>query len=443
MRNGSTIAAIIPALNEEHSIGKVVAAIPDWVDETIVGDNGSSDSTIAVAEAAGARVVQQTRRGYGSACLAAMAVMNNPDIVVYLDGDLADHPEQMDRLVDPIIDHKADIVIGSRVLGNREPGALTIQARFGNWLSCLLIRWFWGVRFTDLGPFRAIRNSTLAAIEMSDPDYGWTVEMQVKAAIAGVPAIEVPVDYRKRIGVSKVSGTIRGVIGAGTTILATIFLSALRQRMKRSKATAQKHRLIVMTRFPETGTVKTRLIETLGEEGATDLHRRMAERTVKTARGFSKRSGVGIEISFEGGGVEKMEQWLGRLPMSRQSSGDIGVRMNSAFVEAREAGSQRIVLIGADCPGISSALLGTAFDSLEKSDLVLGPAKDGGYYLIGLSHPHPELFQNIDWGSETVLEQTLSRARTAGISATQLPMLEDIDRPEDLGAWERISGEKL
>lgn len=227
MRNETIVAVIIPALNEERSIGKVISEIPGWVDDIIVVDNGSTDRTAAIASAHGARVVTELRRGYGSACLAGIAALKNPGVVVFMDGDFSDCPREMARLVDPIMKGESDLVIGSRVLGAREPGALPPQARFGNWLACTLIRWFWKIRYTDLGPFRAVRYATLKHLNMSDCDYGWAVEMQIKAARERMRVREVPVPYRRRIGTSKVSGTFRGVIGAGTKILVTIFLSAI------------------------------------------------------------------------------------------------------------------------------------------------------------------------------------------------------------------------
>jgi glycosyltransferase involved in cell wall biosynthesis len=227
MRRNTKISVIIPALNEESAIAKVLSAVPGWVDEVIVVDNGSTDRTVEIARRGGARVMLEARRGYGSACLTGLASLQDTDIVVFLDGDFSDYPNEMDRLVDPIISDQADMVIGSRVLGNRERGALTPQARFGNWLSCLLMRLLWKTTYTDLGPFRAIAYPALKTLDMRDPNYGWTVEMQIKAARKGLRFIEVPVSYRKRIGKSKVSGTVKGVILAGTKILFTIFVAAL------------------------------------------------------------------------------------------------------------------------------------------------------------------------------------------------------------------------
>lgn len=226
MRENSKVAVIIPALNEAAAIGGVVAAIPAWVDDIVVVDNGSTDATAAMARDKGARVVREPRRGYGAACLAGLAALTDPEIIVFMDGDASDVPSEMALLVDPIIQGQADLVIGSRVLGAREPGALTPQARFGNWLACRLMYLFWGKKYTDLGPFRAIRRRALAALDMQDRNYGWTVEMQVKAVRYGLRVMEVPVSYRRRIGASKISGTLRGAVGAGTKILSIIFREA-------------------------------------------------------------------------------------------------------------------------------------------------------------------------------------------------------------------------
>ena len=231
MRLGKTVSVIIPVLDEEAAIGKVIIAIPDWVDEIIVADNGSRDRTRQHAEEAGAKVIVEPARGYGAACLAGMAALSASDIVVFIDGDFSDDPTEMALLVDPIATGVADFVVGSRVRGNAAPGALTPQQRFGNGLACWLMRHLFGVTFSDLGPFRAIRASSLRDIGMRDRAYGWTVEMQIKAAQAGLRSQEVPVSYRARIGKSKISGTVRGVVMAGTTILTVIARSAIEDRM--------------------------------------------------------------------------------------------------------------------------------------------------------------------------------------------------------------------
>jgi glycosyltransferase involved in cell wall biosynthesis len=224
------VGVVIPALNEERSLPLVLAALPhSLIEEIVVVDNGSSDRTAAVAVEGGARVVHEPRRGYGSACLAGIAALSDVDVVAFVDADYSDHPEELALLLEPILTDRADLVIGSRMVGEREPGALLPQALFGNWLATRLIRLFWGVTFTDLGPFRAIRATSLTALQMQDRDYGWTVEMQVKAAQAHLRCVEVPVRYRKRVGRSKITGTVMGTIRASHKILATIFRSAWRR----------------------------------------------------------------------------------------------------------------------------------------------------------------------------------------------------------------------
>ena len=213
---------IIPALNEQDSIGPVIASIPPWVARVIVVDNGSTDATAQRARQAGAVVITEPRRGYGQACLAGCAAAADADIVVFLDGDLSDYPERMEQLVRPILEDRADFVLGSRTGGSCQRGALLPQQRFGGWLACLLIRWLWRYRYTDLGPFRAIRRTSLTRLNMDDQNFGWTVQMQIRAVLANLRIMEIPLDYRRRIGRSKISGTLRGVFAAGTKILYTI-----------------------------------------------------------------------------------------------------------------------------------------------------------------------------------------------------------------------------
>ena len=227
---------IIPALNEELSIARVLRAIPRWVDKIIVADNGSHDRTAEIAQNNGAHVVLAPKRGYGSACLAGIATLDrNVDVVVFLDGDYSDYPEEMDLLVVPIVQDEADVVLGARVSALRKPGALTPQQYFGNLLACWLISLFWNVSFKDLGPFRAIRFSSLQSLNMSDQNYGWTVEMQIKAIQKSLRIKEIPVKYRARIGQSKVSGTVRGVLGAGTKIIYTIFKLFVKEKLERRR----------------------------------------------------------------------------------------------------------------------------------------------------------------------------------------------------------------
>lgn len=222
------IIVIIPAYNEEAAIGEVIAEIPkEWVREIVVADNRSTDQTAARAREAGATVVHEPLPAYGRACLRGMTYIKSlpvpPDIVVFVDGDHSDYPEQLPELVKPILEEGYDMVIGSRALGKRERGSMTPQQVFGNWLATLLMRLLYGVSYTDLGPFRAIKWDKLLALDMQDTTYGWTVEMQLKAAKQRMKTTEVPVHYRKRIGFSKISGTVKGVVLAGYKIITTIF----------------------------------------------------------------------------------------------------------------------------------------------------------------------------------------------------------------------------
>ncbi len=228
------ISVIIPVLNEEEALPHVLNDLP-WcmVHDVIVVDNGSTDATAQVASQAGARVIRESQRGYGVACLAGINAMQESDIVVFLDGDYSDHSNELPQVVKPILDERVDMVIGSRVLGIRERGALAPQARWGNWLATTLIRLIYGFRYTDLGPFRAIRASSLLALGMEDQGFGWTVEMQVRAIMARLRIEEVPVSYRRRRGKSKISGTLRGCVLAGTAIIGTIVRHGFRQSWRK------------------------------------------------------------------------------------------------------------------------------------------------------------------------------------------------------------------
>lgn len=229
----SNIKVIIPAHNEAKSIGKVIADIPSLVSEVIVVNNGSSDNTAEVAKAAGATVLEENSLGYGRACLKGLEYVsgldNLPDIVVFLDGDYSDYPRHLVSLVEPIQFENMDLVIGARTKKLREKGSMTFPQIFGNWLATRLMRLFFDSRFTDLGPFRAIKYKTLLELEMEDKTYGWTVEMQLKALRKNLRYTEIAVPYRNRIGVSKVSGTIKGAIFAGIKILSWIFKYSLKK----------------------------------------------------------------------------------------------------------------------------------------------------------------------------------------------------------------------
>lgn len=221
------IKVIIPAFNEANSIAHVINELPNTVSEVIVVNNNSTDDTVKNAEAAGATVLTETRKGYGYACLKGLDYVANlskqPDIIVFIDGDYSDYPEELDKIVAPILEKNIDFVVGARTKALREEGSMTPQQVFGNWLATFLMHLFFGAKFTDLGPFRAIKYEKLKELNMEDKTYGWTVEMQLKILKKKMTYTEVPVRYKRRIGISKVSGTVKGSIFAGIKILGWIF----------------------------------------------------------------------------------------------------------------------------------------------------------------------------------------------------------------------------
>jgi glycosyltransferase involved in cell wall biosynthesis len=225
------VSVVIPTRNEAQAIGRVLADLPaDQITEVIVVDNNSTDGTTEIAARMGARVVSEPRRGYGQACLTGLACASAPDVVVFLDGDYSDRPAELPLLLDPITEGRADITIGSRLAAPRKPGALPWHARFGNWLAASLITNLYGLRITDLGPFRAARADVLRAVDLEETTYGWAVELILKGTTQGFRIVEVPVSYHPRIGKSKISGTFRGTIGATWFILSRIARYYFRRR---------------------------------------------------------------------------------------------------------------------------------------------------------------------------------------------------------------------
>ena len=439
MRDGRTIAVIIPALDDEPAIGRVLDAIPLWVDDIVIADNGPSDRIAEVAARRGARVVHEPRRGYGLACLAALAALDQPDLVVFLEGDNSALPEEMALLVDPLLDGDVDLVVGSRMLGGPRPGALTRSQRFENWLACWLLRLLWNVRYTDLGPFRAIRFDRLLQLGMRDQDRGWRAEMQVRAAQLKLRVREVPVSCRPRVGGKpKRAGAVGGILSVGTSTLRAVCKAAATPPRQRRLPGLRK-RLVVFTRYPEPGRVKPRLIPELGEDGAAGLHQALTAHTLRWAAALLS-SEVEVEIRFEGRSEAAMRACYGtRWRYVAQGRGDYGQRMARAFTQAFERGAEAVVAVGTDCPELDHGAVMAAFNALKSYQLVLGPSSDGGYYLIGLRQPVPSLFEEVAWGTHSVLSQTLSRATDAGLSCKTLKQLRNVDGADDLPVWNAIA----
>jgi hypothetical protein len=427
VRDGRIVKVVIPALNEQASLPAVLGDIPTWVDETVVVDNASTDATAPTARRHGARVVAEPRRGYGRACRAGLDALGPVDVIVFLDADGSDDPSRMAWLVDPILAGRAEMVLGSRV-SLAQPGSVTAAQRWGNRLACGLMRLIWRTRYTDLGPFRAIDRAALARLQMRDPTYGWTIEMQIKAARAQLRVEEVAVPYRPRVGTSKISGTLRGVVGASWKILSTIALQAC---CPSTLVGSGDRQLIVFTRYPLPGLAKTRMIPQLGAVGSADLQRSLTERTLA---GVCPAPGDGYElcVHYAGGTGRAVRRWLGGgLPVAPQRGGDLGRRMYRSLSGALARGARRAVLIGTDCPAVTREHIRSAFERLAGADVVLGPSTDGGYWLVGMRRP-VDIFRNVEWSTPRALEQTEANARRAHLTIARLPVLSDLDTPDDL-----------
>ncbi len=419
------VAVILPARNESLALGQVLAGLPrSLIRQVIVVDNGSTDHTAGIARAAGATVVGEPVAGYGRACLRGLAALAPEiDTVVFMDADRSDYPEELARLIAPIVEGRADLVIGSRV-ARAEPGSLTIPQRFGNALACWLIRRLFGFRYTDLGPFRAIRRAALERLNMKDQAFGWTVEMQAKAVRQGLRIVEIPVGYRRRLGRSKISGTVKGTVLAGAAILSTI------ARLSWPRRAPGRRHLLIFVKHPTPGQVKTRLARELGEESAAEIYRACVELTLERLRVFRCEAAVYVDPPES---VGRITSWLGTgWTLHPQQGGSLGERLAAAMRESFEAGAKRVVVIGTDSPWLQPAQIAAAFNALADHDLVLGPTEDGGYYLIGLSRPAPALFDGVAWSSPEVFGQTQQNARALGLRTASLPAGYDLDHLDDV-----------
>lgn len=454
-RPSLVVGIIIPARNEALALGQVLAELPrTLIHQVIVVDNGSTDGTARIAKEIGALVVREPVPGYGRACLAGIAALEEDiDTLVFLDADHSDYPEQIPQLLAPIARGEADLVIGSRI-AHAQARSLTLQQRFGNRLACFLIDRLFGFRYTDLGPFRAIRRDALARLHMQDQAFGWTVEMQTKAILHGLRIVEVPVRYRPRIGRSKISGTVRGTIMAGVAIIFTILKIRVRELAGRSRlkavgsrqgqqpptsslqprasssSSSDSNHLLIFLKYPTPGTVKTRLAGEMDEEAAAAIYRASTELTLERLGRLRAQTVVYGDPSDA---LARIRSWLGADWLVRAQHGDdLGARLTHATGEAFREGAARVVVIGTDSPWIGPEQIATAFSALERSDLVIGPTDDGGYYLLGLSKPVPALFEGVAWSSPQVYAQTMAKAQALGLSVHVLPRGYDLDYAADV-----------
>jgi len=443
-----SVSVVIPALDEAQSIGAVLDAIPrDIVGEIIVVDGGSRDATREVARERGARVLSELLRGYGRAC-ARGASEAHCEIVVFLDADGANDPQDIQALVTPIAEGSADLVLGSRLGPGRaaaaRSAAMPAHQRLGNRLAALLIRVRHGVPVTDLSPFRAIRRSTLRALPIEDLTFGWPTEMIVNAARAGWRIIEVPVSCRPRSGGrSKVSGTLRGATLAAVHILGAILGSTRTAGPKavrgpeRGAATRGTAAVVIMAKQPVPGRTKTRLCPPLTPAEAAELAEALLRDTIGLVSGLR-----GIEMAVAVSPLSAVDPMRQFLPSGARilavEGASIGECLSGATSRLFSEGPARVIALNADSPSLPAAYLERAADLLASNDAVLGPAEDGGYYLIGLRQPQPGLFEGIAWSTAHVAAQTLARASELGLTVALLPVWYDVDTPADL---ERLRAE--
>ncbi|HEY7357263.1 MAG TPA: DUF2064 domain-containing protein, partial [Ktedonobacterales bacterium] len=382
------------------------------------------------------------------------------DVIILMDGDGSDVPDDIVRVWQPVQSGAADLAMGSRVRGQCEPGALTPQQRVGNAVGTSLLRWLYGVRVSDIGPLRAIRRETLLRLEMSEMTYGWSAEMLAKAGRLGLRVYEVPVDYRRRAGgTSKVAGTVSGSIKASYRILRTI------TRYRRWQPDPPKQALFIVARLPIAGQTKTRLGAAIGADAAAALYRAFLRDLGERFTQAAARAGYDLYWFYAApDGVEE-EAFAAQVPaggmLLRQEGEDFAARLWHGFQTLAGRGYERVVVIGSDSPHLPAAWVAQAFESLATHDVVIGPAEDGGYYLLGqrvqvaptaagacgnrvpalspaARAPAPvDLFSGITMSTATVCAETLARVRAAGLSVAQTPATFDIDEADDLDRLRR------
>lgn len=429
---------IIPALNEGVVIGAVVRRLRECaalqaagLTDILVIDNGSTDDTATQALLAGARVVSEPQRGYGRACLAGVMAATDAEIIVQLDGDGSDVPEDIVKIWSFVQSGEADLAMGSRTRGQAERGALTAQQRVGNAVGAGLLRALYGVHVSDIGPLRAIRRTDLLRMEMREMTYGWSTEMLAKAGRMGLRIVEAPVDYRRRAGgESKVAGTLSGTLRASARILGTL------ARYVTWQPTSSKSALFIVARLPIAGQTKTRLGRVIGHEQAAALYRAFLADLGTRFIPASKRDGYDLWWYFAAPDEASEAEFAAQVPPGgrylRQGAGDFGARLWQGFAALSAQGYERIMVMGSDSPQVPSVLVAQGFAELARHDVVLGAATDGGYYLLGQRGVPTDLFTQIPMSMPTVAAQTGEAAQAHGLRLMELPATFDIDEPEDL-----------
>ncbi|HEU5440612.1 MAG TPA: TIGR04282 family arsenosugar biosynthesis glycosyltransferase [Ktedonobacterales bacterium] len=454
-----TLAIVMPALNEDAAVGRQVRALREHpalavlpAARLIVVDNGSTDRTAAVAWDAGAQVVREPRRGYGYACLAGVRAAGGADVVLLMDADGSDDPAAAARLAQAVLRGEADLVVGSRVRGRREPGALTLQQRAGNAVGAAVLRLLYGLRVSDIGPLRAIRREALLALDMREMAYGWSTEMLAKAARAGLRVAEMPVDYHRRAGgKSKVAGTLRGTLGASWHILRTLwryrrwnpsFAQSAPDTLLPPDANRHPPRsaLLMVARVPSAGQTKTRLGAVIGHEQAATLYGAfLADLGARFSEAAARDSYDLYWYYAAPAGADERDserdfaRWVPPAArLLRQEGADLGERLWNGFQALHARGYERIVVLGSDSPQIPAARVREAFDALTTHDAVIGPARDGGYYLLGQRGAPADLFTGIQMSTPTVCAETVARASGLGRRVARLAESFDVDVPADL-----------
>lgn len=428
------VGVVIPARDEAEALPRVFGRLPGLLDgdetRVVLCANACRDGTAAVARNLGMEVVEEPRPGYGAACSKALDHLGPwPDAVVFLDADGSCHPSAVDVLLGPIRRGEADFVLGAR---DAAPGSMTLAQRWGTRLALLLLRMRWGVDAADLAPARAVRRGALDRLDMDDPTWGWTFQMQIQAARHGLRVHEVPLPWTRRVaGRSKISGTVGGTLRTGARILWTFARYVLR-----SSPGPLRDLVVVFLKEPVPGRVKTRLVRWIGAEGAARLYRRLAENTVLELRRSAEWE---TEIRFDPPDAEeRVADWLCQpLPLRPQLGADLGERIERAILDGFLRGAARVIVVGTDCPALTAETVRGAFRALDGVDAVLGPAVDGGFYLIGVRAPITGLLRDIAWSTSNVCAATRRRLCDAGLALQELGILRDIDTQEDLAAAER------